>query len=73
MVSSLDGFIAKRDNCVSWFETKDDYEKEVEYTEEQTAAARLKTIDCYVMVGERMNMQPNFKNLWRCTNYFNQS
>lgn len=48
MVSSLDGFIAKKDNSVSWFETRDHYEKGVEYTEEQTAAF-LKTIDCYVM------------------------
>jgi dihydrofolate reductase len=27
MVSSLDGFIAKKDNSVSWFETTDHYEK----------------------------------------------
>ena len=26
MVSSLDGFIAKKDNSVSWFETADHYE-----------------------------------------------
>jgi len=48
MVSSLDGFIAKRDNSISWFETMDRYEEGVQYTEEQTAAF-LKTIDCYVM------------------------
>jgi dihydrofolate reductase len=48
MVSSLDGFIAKNDNSVSWFETTDHYEKGVEYTEEQ-AKEFLKTIDCYVM------------------------
>jgi dihydrofolate reductase len=46
MVSSLDGFIAKKDNSVSWFETTDYYEKgiTVENTEEF-----LKAIDCYVM------------------------
>jgi dihydrofolate reductase len=48
MVSSLDGYIAKKDNSVSWFETADNYEKGVNVTE-QEAAAFLKTIDCYVM------------------------
>ena len=46
MVSSLDGFIAKKDNSVSWFETPDHYEKGVGG---QDAAEFLKTIDCYVM------------------------
>ena len=46
LVSSLDGFIAKKDGDVSWFETTDHYEKGVtgENTEEF-----LKTIGCYVM------------------------
>src|ERR1700754_5171910 len=48
MVSSLDGFIAKKDNTVSWFETSDHYEKGIGITD-QNAAAFLKTIDCYVM------------------------
>lgn len=48
MVSSLDGYIAKTDNSVSWFETADNYEKGVNVTE-QEAAEFLKTIDCYVM------------------------
>jgi len=48
MVSSLDGYIAKKDNSVSWFETADNYEKGVTVTE-QDAAAFLKTIDCYIM------------------------
>ena len=48
MVSSLDGYIAKKDNSVSWFETPDNYEKGVSVTE-QDAAEFLKTIDCYVM------------------------
>ena len=48
MVSSVDGFIAKKDNSVSWFETVDYYEKGVELTEQATNEF-LKTIDCYVM------------------------
>ncbi len=48
MVSSLDGYIAKKDNSVSWFETADDYEKGVTVTQ-QEAQEFLKTIDCYVM------------------------
>lgn len=46
MVSSLDGFIAKKDNSVSWFETSDYYEKGVA---EQNTEGFLKAIDCYVM------------------------
>ena len=46
MVSSLDGFIAKKDNSVSWFETSDYYEKGVT---QQNTEEFLKTIDCYVM------------------------
>ena len=48
MVSSLDGFIAKKDNSVSWFETPDHYEKGIDITN-QDMAEFLKTIDCYVM------------------------
>jgi dihydrofolate reductase len=48
MVSSLDGYIAKKDNSVSWFETSDNYEKGVNITE-QGAQEFLKKIDCYVM------------------------
>ncbi|MDB5132405.1 MAG: deaminase [Mucilaginibacter sp.] len=48
MVSSLDGYIAKKDNSISWFETSDNYEKGVDVTE-QDAEEFLKTIDCYVM------------------------
>ena len=42
MVSSLDGYIAKRDNSVSWFETSDNYEKGVSG---QNPEEFLKTID----------------------------
>lgn len=48
MVSSLDGYIAKKDNSVSWFETVDNYEKGINLTT-QEAEEYLKTIDCYVM------------------------
>ena len=48
MVSSLDGYIAKNDNSVSWFETLDNYEAGAEPTEQQIKDF-LKTIDCYIM------------------------
>jgi dihydrofolate reductase len=46
MVASLDGFIAKKDGSVSWFETSDSYEKGVVG---ENAEEFLKTIDCYVL------------------------
>ena len=46
MVSSIDGFIAKKDNSVSWFESSDHYEKGVS---EGNAEEFMKTIDCFVM------------------------
>lgn len=46
MVSSLDGFIAKKDNSISWFETSDNYEKGVA---ELNFEEFLKSIDCYIM------------------------
>jgi dihydrofolate reductase len=48
MVSSLDGFIAKKDNDISWFETADHYEQGLTVSD-QDAADFLKTIDCYLM------------------------
>ena len=48
MVSSLDGFIAKKDNSVSWLESTDKYERGVTLTEEMIADF-VKSIDCYVM------------------------
>jgi dihydrofolate reductase len=48
LVTSLDGFIAKKDNSVSWFETADQYEKGATVTDHDVAEF-LKTIDCYVM------------------------
>ena len=46
MVSSLDGFIAAKDNNVAWFETSDYYDKGIG---EPDTEAFLKAIDCYVM------------------------
>ncbi|HRD06749.1 MAG TPA: dihydrofolate reductase family protein [Saprospiraceae bacterium] len=46
MVSSIDGFIAKPDNSISWFETASRYDKGVEADDVDSF---LKGIDCYVM------------------------
>ena len=49
MVSSLDGFIAKTDNSVSWLDSPGSVcEAGVSISEEE-AAAFVKTIDCYVL------------------------
>jgi dihydrofolate reductase len=48
MVSSLDGFIAKKDNSVSWLENTGRYEAGVSISAEE-AAAFVKAIDCYVL------------------------
>lgn len=48
MVSSLDGFIAKKDGSISWMKSTDTYEKGVTLTDEYIAEF-LKSIDCYVM------------------------
>ena len=47
-VSSLDGFIARKDNTVSWLEGGSVYEAGVSVTAEE-AAAFVQTIDCYVL------------------------
>jgi dihydrofolate reductase len=46
MVSSLDGFIAKKDGSVLWLESSDTYEKGVTG---ESAEEFIKTIDCFVM------------------------
>jgi dihydrofolate reductase len=46
MVSSLDGFIAKNDNDVSWFDSTDIYEKGITG---EGAEEFMKSIDCFVM------------------------
>ncbi len=48
MVSSLDGFIAKKDGSVSWMQSTDTYEKGEMLTKEYIEDF-LKSIDCYVM------------------------
>lgn len=49
MVSSLDGFIARKDNSVSWLEDDGSiYEAGVSVSAEEIAAF-VKAIDCYVM------------------------
>ncbi len=48
MVSSLDGFIARKDNTVSWLESHDNYEKGLVLSEDEVASF-LKSIDCYIM------------------------
>src|ERR1700734_2460382 len=49
MVSSLDGFIAKKDNTVAWLDSPGSaYEAGVSISEEE-AASFVKAIDCYVL------------------------
>lgn len=48
MVSSLDGFIAKKDGTVSWLESSDNYKPGLVLTDE-IVAEFLKSIDCYVL------------------------
>lgn len=48
MVSSLDGFIAKKDGSVSWMRSTDNYDKGIELTKEYIEEF-LESIDCYVM------------------------
>jgi dihydrofolate reductase len=49
MVSSLDGFIARKDNTVSWLDGNGSvYEAGVSFSAEE-AAAFVKAIDCYVL------------------------
>jgi dihydrofolate reductase len=46
MVSSLDGFVAKHDNSVEWFETPDRFEQGLD---PKAAFADYGSVDCYVM------------------------
>ena len=49
MVSSLDGFIAKKDNSISWMDNPGSvYEAGASISEEEIAAF-IKSIDCYVL------------------------
>jgi dihydrofolate reductase len=46
VVSSLDGFIAKKDNSVSWMDSSDVYERGVT---DDDGADVIQSIDCYVL------------------------
>jgi len=46
VVSSLDGFIAKKDNSISWMDSTDVYDRGVT---DDGAAEVLESIDCYVV------------------------
>ncbi len=48
MVSSLDGFIAKKDGTVSWLQSTDNYDKGITLSREDIEEF-IKGIDCYVM------------------------
>jgi len=48
LVASMDGFIARKDNNVSWMEGGSLYEAGVSISEEEIAAF-VKAIDCYVL------------------------
>lgn len=48
MVSSVDGFIAKKDKSVSWLTSTDYYEKGITLSKEDVEHF-VKSIDCYVM------------------------
>ena len=48
VVASLDGFIAKKDNSISWMDSSDVYERGVKGDDDEV----LQSIDCYV-VGSR--------------------
>jgi dihydrofolate reductase len=48
MVASLDGFVARKDGCVDWLETSDEF-ADGDTLDPGFVEAFLKTIDCYVM------------------------
>lgn len=48
MVSSLDGFIAKKDGTVDWLNSTDHYERGITLSDEKIVEF-LSAIDCYVM------------------------
>ena len=48
VVSSLDGFIARKDNSVSWMDAGSVYDAGVSISQEEIAAF-VKAIDCYIL------------------------
>ena len=59
MVSSLDGFIEKKDRDVSWMESSDNYNEGVVLTDDDVAEF-IRTIDCYIMGPGPMNLHWNW-------------
>lgn len=49
MVASLDGFIAKRDNTVSWLDDCEGIYEDGKSISEEEIAAFVKSVDCYLM------------------------
>jgi len=49
VVSSLDGFIARKDNTVSWLESPADAYKKRIAEQGAAAAEAMKAIDCFVL------------------------
>ena len=61
MAASLDGFIARTDGRVDWLETADEFTGG-ETMDASTAAAFLRTIDCYVMGSRTYAMALRFES-----------
>jgi dihydrofolate reductase len=55
LVCSLDGYVAKKDNSTSWFETTCNYEKGLSISDRESADF-LATIDCYLMGSKTYEM-----------------
>jgi dihydrofolate reductase len=49
VVSSLDGFIARKDNSISWLENNGSVYEDGASISAEEAAAFVKAIDCYVL------------------------
>ena len=60
MVSSLDGFVARKDGRVDWMETSDEFAGG-ETMDPEFVEAFLKTIDCYVMGSRTYETALNFE------------
>lgn len=60
MVSSLDGFIARKDGNVDWMETSDEF-ADGDTMAPEFIEAFLKTIDCYVMGSRTYETALNFE------------
>jgi len=61
MAASLDGFIARKDGCVDWMETSDEFAGG-ETLDPDFVETFLKTIDCYVMGSRTYELALSFEN-----------